>query len=105
MDLPGALRRRGQKDPGRGRHPQRRGMMLGDVIAEKSRRIVFAQQFEPALVEAIKAVIPALNMVENAEFNLAHGGPLAFQSMEFRLERRLESRPYKKAHDDPAQPR
>jgi hypothetical protein len=42
------------------------------VIAEKTRSIIFPQQFEPALVEPVEAVIPALNMIENAEFDLAH---------------------------------
>jgi hypothetical protein len=35
--------------------------MLGNVVTEESRRIVFAQQVQPALVQAIKAVIPPFN--------------------------------------------
>ena len=32
-------------------------MMLGDVVAEKSRRVIFAQQFEAALIKTIEAIV------------------------------------------------
>src|SRR5437588_12141146 len=72
MNLAGALGGRGQEDSGRRRHPQRHRMMLSDVITVEPCRIVFTQQFQPTLVEAVEAVAAALDMVKNPEFDFAH---------------------------------
>jgi hypothetical protein len=72
MNLPGALRRRGEENAGRRSHPERCRMMLGDVIAEKPRCIVFTQQLKAPLIQIIQAVAAPLDMIEHSELYPIH---------------------------------
>src|SRR5260370_19150799 len=65
----GALRHRGEKDAGRGRHAERRRVMLGQVIGVKARLLVELDQPQP-LVELPAEIGPAaVHVVEDAELH------------------------------------
>ncbi len=65
----GALRDRRQEHAGRGRHAERRSVMLGQVIGVEAGRIVELDQLEPRLVIRVERDVVAVEMVENAEFH------------------------------------
>jgi hypothetical protein len=73
-DAPRPLRRRRQEHRGRRRHAERGGVMLGQVIAEESRRVRRLQELEPVLVELPeRSVLPAVDPVEHPELEIRHG--------------------------------
>ena len=72
-NAPRALGRRGQEHRRRGRHPERCGVMLGQVIAEKARRVRLLQEPQPILVELPeRPLLPAIDPVEHSELYVRH---------------------------------
>jgi len=75
MDLPCALRSRSEEDARRRRHPERCRVVLGDVVAVEARGIIVLEQLDASLEKAVDSGTPAFEMVEYAEFDLAHIDP------------------------------
>src|SRR5262249_41808554 len=65
-DAPRALGGRGDEDAGRGREPERRGVMLGQVVGVEPRGVVLLQERKPALVEFRDRRFPPVEMIEDA---------------------------------------
>src|SRR5580704_634874 len=74
MDLARAHRERGEENIRRGAHPERRRMMLGEVIAEDARAIRDLEQLQAFLVELLQRNIATLHVIENSECDL-HAAP------------------------------
>jgi hypothetical protein len=72
MDATGALCGSGEEQSRRRCHSQRRGVMLGDVVAEEPCGVVLTQQRNPPLEEPVERVAPAFNMIENAKSYCTH---------------------------------
>src|SRR5262249_22171719 len=69
-----ALRNRGQKDAGRGRHAERGRVMLGQMVGVKSRRIGKREHLEPARIGlAERLILAALDVIEDSERDFVHG--------------------------------
>ncbi len=72
--MSGALGRRGDKDAGRGGEPERRGVMLGQVVGVEAGRVVSLEQAQAALVELVERHVPPVEMVEDPDVHVgAHG--------------------------------
>ena len=68
-----ALRRGGEEHRRRRRHAERRGVMLGQVIAEESRRFRLLQELQPIFVElAERSLLPPIDPVEHPEVRGRH---------------------------------
>jgi hypothetical protein len=70
-----SLRDRRKKDAGRGRHAERREMMLGQVIGEKAGAIVGLDDAQPLLEIIAQRDIVAVEVVEDTEFHAGSVGP------------------------------
>lgn len=69
-------------------------MMLGDVVAVKTCRIVLLEKFEAAFVEALERIVAPFDMIEYAEHWL-HKDSISFLEKElrrFQPEQRLTRR-------------
>ena len=74
QDLFGALGHGGEEHAGRGRHAERRRVMLGHVIAVNAGRLVSFDHLQAIFVDVgQRRVAAAVQMVEDPEF---HGFPL-----------------------------
>ena len=80
MDSPGACGDRGEKNAGRRREAERRRVMFGDVVAEKTGGVGGRDQLEALLVYAIERLVATLEMVEDAECDVAHAAALQCRS-------------------------
>ena len=67
----GPLRNGSEKDTGRGRHAQRRTVMLGQVVAAESRLLRGHDQLQTILVETGQGLITPVEVIKNAKFHLA----------------------------------
>src|SRR4029077_4603780 len=71
--LLGALRQRGEENPGRSRAADRRAVMLGKVIAMEARAVVGLGEPQPAGKQLGMRHARIVHVIEYAEF---HGGGL-----------------------------
>ena len=69
----GALRDRREEHAGRGRHAERREVMLGDVIGVEARAVEGFDHLQPLLVVVAQRQVVAVEVIEDAEFQ-AHAG-------------------------------
>jgi hypothetical protein len=65
----GALGDGGQEHAGRGRHAERRRMVLGEVVGVEPRALVGLRNLEAILVKVRQRTAIAVEMVEDAEFH------------------------------------
>ena len=65
----GALRHGGQEDAGRGRHAERRRVMLGQVIGVEARALVELDQAQPLVELPAEIGAGAVHVVEDAELH------------------------------------
>ena len=73
-----ALRDGGQEHARRGRHAERRRMVLGEVISVETRAVIGLGNLQAILVEVGERAARPVEMIEDAEFHsrLAHSGAL-----------------------------
>src|SRR2546422_687658 len=71
---PGPLRGGGQEHARRRRHPERRGVVLGQVIAEESCRVSGFEQLQALLVDLGQWCGAAVDPVEEPECDWRHWG-------------------------------
>ena len=74
-DAPGALGGRGQEDAGHGRQPERRRVVLGQVVGVEARRVVLLEQAQPVLVEIRHRHVAPVEVVEDAQVHVPSRGP------------------------------
>ena len=66
-DAPGPLGGRGEEDTGHRRQPERRGMVLGQMVRVEAGPVVFLQKAQPALVELVERHVPTVEMIEDPQ--------------------------------------
>ncbi len=67
--LLGTLRDGGEEDAGRGRHAERRRMMLGQVIGVKARLLIQLDQLQPLVELPAELAAGAVHVIEDAELH------------------------------------
>src|SRR3989441_5427732 len=78
-DAPGTLGGRGEEDAGHRRQPQRRRVVLGQVIRVEAGGVVLLQEAQPALVELVERRLPPVEMIEDPEVHYCiPSGSLAY---------------------------
>ena len=65
-----ALRHRREEHAGRGRHAERRGVVLGQVIAAQAQPVVGLDQLQPVLVVLAQRHRAEVEMIEDAELHV-----------------------------------
>ena len=70
-DAPGPLGGRGEEDAGHRRQPERRRVVLGQVVGIEAGGVVFLQEAQPALVELVERHLASVEMVEDSEIHHA----------------------------------
>ncbi len=65
----GALRREREENRRRGRHPERRRVVLGDVQGVQADPVVGLRELEPVLEELRERLAARIHVIENAELH------------------------------------